>query len=100
MESLEEEKLLLDPSHLHKQRLASLNEVKGNPQDIISNKGMSQAQKDELNKKKVQFRISNELYLRNHKELKTMLTVFLFKVLEDKPDNILTYAGNFFDQLY
>jgi len=35
----------------------------------------------------------NELYLRKHPELNTMIQVFLFKVLEERPGNILAYAG-------
>ena len=52
------------------------------------------------NNSKVQFRMSNELYLRDHPELNTMIQVFLFKVLEEKPQNILSYAGKFFDQFF
>jgi len=29
--------------------------------------------------------MNNELYLRKHPELNTLISVFLFKVLEDKP---------------
>ena len=39
----------------------------------------------------------NELYLRKHPELNTMIMVFLFKVFEERPANILAYAGKFFD---
>lgn len=41
--------------------------------------------------------MANELYLRKHPELSIMLSIFLFRVLEEKPDNLLTYAGKFFD---
>lgn len=47
---------------------------------------------------KIKFRYENELYLRKHPELNDLVSCFLFKVLEEKPDNILAYAGNFFDQ--
>lgn len=82
------------------------------PHDIIGTKGLVQAQNEELDTKKVlifkkiikfyikiKFRYENELYLRNHPELNVMISCFLFKVLEEKPSNILSYAGNFFDQL-
>lgn len=39
----------------------------------------------------------NEMYLRKHPELNTIISVFLFRVLEEKPDNILQYAGKFFN---
>jgi len=41
--------------------------------------------------------MANELYLRKHPELNTIISVFLFRVLEEKPDNVLAYAGSFFD---
>jgi len=55
-------------------------------------------QNDELNLKKIYFRLNNEKYLRDHPELNDLISVFLFKVLEEKPDDILEYAGKFFDQ--
>jgi hypothetical protein len=54
-------------------------------------------QNDELNLKKIYFRLNNEKYLRDHPELNDLISVFLFKVLEEKPDDILKYAGKFFD---
>jgi hypothetical protein len=42
--------------------------------------------------------VDNEIYLRQHPELQNMVSVFLFKVLEEKPGDILGYAGKFFDQ--
>lgn len=55
-------------------------------------------QMEELENKKIKYRVENELYLRKHPELNKMISVFLFKVLEEKPLDILTYAGDFFDQ--
>jgi hypothetical protein len=42
--------------------------------------------------------VANELYLRKHPELSVLMSIFLFRVLEEKPENLLTYAGKFFDQ--
>ncbi len=42
--------------------------------------------------------MNNETYLRKHPELQNMISVFLFKVLEEKPKDILKYAGKYFDQ--
>lgn len=56
------------------------------------------AQAVELEKKKVQFRMANETYLRKHPELAAMMSIFLFRVLEEKPEDLLAYAGKFFDQ--
>ncbi|KAM3135010.1 hypothetical protein pb186bvf_012834 [Paramecium bursaria] len=69
-----------------------------NPHDIAGQNGLVMAQQVELEKKKVQFRVSNEEYLRKHPELEVMLSVFLFKVLEEKPQDLLAYAGKFFDE--
>lgn len=59
---------------------------------------MAPAQVKLLDRKKVQYRVSNELYLRKHSELQNMISVFLCKVLEEKPKDILAYAGKYFDQ--
>ena len=69
-----------------------------NPHDVIGVKGLTPAQVRLLNEKKVQYRVNNETYLRKHPELQNMISVFLFKVLEEKPRDILQYAGKYFDQ--
>lgn len=69
-----------------------------NPHDIAGVKGITRQQMIELEKKKVKYRVDNEVYLRKHPELQNMVSVFLFKVLEEKPADILSYAGKFFDQ--
>lgn len=46
----------------------------------------------------VQFRMTNEFYLRKHPEINKLVMTFLFKVLDDKPQDILGYAGKFFDK--
>ncbi|CAK90518.1 unnamed protein product (macronuclear) [Paramecium tetraurelia] len=71
-----------------------------NPHDIAGQPGLVTSQAVELEKKKVQFRMANEIYLRKHPELSVMLSIFLFRVLEEKPDDVLMYAGKFFDQQY
>jgi hypothetical protein len=38
-------------------------------------------------------RIENEKYFRAHPELQSMMQLFIFKVLDDRPENILAYAG-------
>ena len=42
--------------------------------------------------------MANEKYLREHPELNTIVSVFLFRVLEEKPEDILAYAGRYFDK--
>ena len=68
-----------------------------NPHDIAGQPGLVMSQAVEFEKKKVQYRVANELYLRKHPELSIMLSIFLFRVLEEKPEDLLTYAGRFFD---
>ena len=69
-----------------------------NQHDIIGIKGLTKAQTRLLDEKKVQYRVNNETYLRKHPELQNMISVFLFKVLEEKPKDILKYAGKYFDR--
>ena len=42
--------------------------------------------------------MANEFYMRDHPEIQKLVTVFLFKVLDEKPKDILSYAGKFFDK--
>jgi hypothetical protein len=46
----------------------------------------------------LELRIENEKYFRSHPELQSMIQLFIFKVLDDRPENILAYAGQFFDR--
>ncbi|EAS03302.1 RIIa domain protein (macronuclear) [Tetrahymena thermophila SB210] len=69
-----------------------------NSHDIAGQPGIVKMQQIDVEKKKVQFRMANEKYLRDHPELNTIISVFLFRVLEEKPDNILAYAGRYFDK--
>ena len=41
--------------------------------------------------------MENERYFRAHPEIQGLLELFMKKVLDDKPDNVLEYAGTFFD---
>ena len=42
--------------------------------------------------------MSNEVYLKQHPELHIMISIFLFRILEEKPEDLLQYAGRFFNQ--
>ena len=42
--------------------------------------------------------MQNELYFRNHPEIKGLIALFVRKILDDRPENILEYAGTFFDR--
>ena len=45
----------------------------------------------------LELRITNEKYFRGHPEIGGLLELFMFKILDDKPANVLEYAGVFFD---
>jgi len=53
-------------------------------------------QQKRLNNTKVQLNMQNEYYLRAHPEIQHMVSVFVHQVLEHKPDDILSFAGDFF----
>ena len=88
-----------------------------NNHDLIGVEGIIRAQKNEIEKKKVRgfevqlsrfvivrcllqlmLRIENEKYFREHPELQALTTLFIRKILDDRPENILQYAGRFFDR--
>lgn len=85
---------------IYKHQMHSMYNVEKqwNPHDVTGVRGLTQAQVKLLDEKKVEYRVNNETYLRQHPELQNMVSVFLFKVLEEKPKDILNYAGKYFDQ--
>ena len=42
--------------------------------------------------------MENEHYLRAHPEISTLISLFVRKVLDERPDHILKFAGSFFDR--
>lgn len=46
----------------------------------------------------LELRIENEKYIRQHPELNGLTTLFIRKILDDRPENILEEAGKFFDR--
>ena len=42
--------------------------------------------------------MENEHYLRSHPEISSLISLFVRKVLDERPDNILKFAGSFFDR--
>lgn len=53
-------------------------------------------QQSQLNNFKIQTRLENELYLRNHSELSGVLQLFIKDVLTKRPENIREYAADYF----
>ena len=68
-----------------------------NNHDLIGVQGILRAQKNEIEKKKLELRMANERYFRQHPEINGLLQLFVQKVLDDRPENVLEYAGTFFD---
>ena len=42
--------------------------------------------------------MENEAYLAKHQELQLIVDLFLTKLLDEKPDKVLDFAGDFFTQ--
>ncbi|KAK3588786.1 hypothetical protein CHS0354_011993 [Potamilus streckersoni] len=57
---------------------------------------LSQEQQDKLNKFKIQTRMANERYLREHPEVECLLAGFLGDVLRRRPENIRDFAAEYF----
>ena len=56
-------------------------------------------QSKQLEKIKFLTRVDNELYLRQHPELEFILDSFLVKLLEDRPNDVIEYAGKQFNSI-
>jgi hypothetical protein len=46
----------------------------------------------------LELRIENEKYFRQHPEIRGLIALFVRKILDDRPENILEYAGTFYDR--
>mmetsp|Transcript_24510 Transcript_24510/g.58085 ORF Transcript_24510/g.58085 Transcript_24510/m.58085 type:complete len:82 (-) Transcript_24510:32-277(-) len=57
---------------------------------------LTEAQQALLNQKKVELRVKNEKYLRDHPEVGDMAALFMCKALDAKPDDVLAFAAQFF----
>ncbi|CAG9324776.1 unnamed protein product [Blepharisma stoltei] len=69
-----------------------------NPHNAIGVPGILKVHRKDLEKKKLDIRISNEKYLRDHPELTVMLQIFMRETLNEHPENVLQFAGWFFDR--
>ena len=57
---------------------------------------LSVEQQEQLNKKKVELRVANEKYLRDHPEVKDLMNGFVKAVLNKNPTNLVDFAGEYF----
>ena len=69
-----------------------------NKNDVAGVDGFVQGQNEEVDKIKEELSNSNEKYLKEHPELKEMLGVYLVKILDHQPDDVLSFTGNFFSK--
>ena len=45
----------------------------------------------------LELRMENERYFRAHPEINGLLQLFISRILDDRPENVLEYAGTYFD---
>ena len=57
---------------------------------------LSPSQQETLDRTKISEKMKDERYLRDHPELERLIGVFVEKVCEAKPANVLDFAGDFF----
>ncbi|KAJ3187325.1 RIIa domain-containing protein 1 [Gaertneriomyces sp. JEL0708] len=57
---------------------------------------LDDAMQKKLNGDKIQLRVENEQYLRTHPEIKSILSFFMQRVLEDQPNDIHVFAAELF----
>lgn len=57
---------------------------------------LSDKQQEKLNQKKIELRMENERYLRQHPELNLLIQHFLREVFLKKPNDIREFAARFF----
>ncbi|XP_070542769.1 RIIa domain-containing protein 1-like [Ptychodera flava] len=57
---------------------------------------LSQEQQEKLNQFKIQTRMANERYLRQHPEVDLLLAGFLGDILMKRPENVREFAAQYF----
>ena len=69
-----------------------------NPDDIIGVSGFVSLQAEEIEAIKDKALEDDRAYLASHPELQKMLEIYTIKLLDQKPDDVLTFTGNFFSK--
>ncbi|XP_013783026.1 RIIa domain-containing protein 1-like [Limulus polyphemus] len=64
--------------------------------DGTSSEVLNDAQKTELEELKIQKKIENEKYLRDHPEVRLIISRFLKEVFQKEPSNIPQFAAELF----
>ena len=87
-----------DPSTTHPSAALTIEtELSAEPAiEPRDRKALSEEQQLLLNDVKIQKRMQNELYVRQHPELVAIVKGFMKQVLLEQPDNVERFAGSFF----
>lgn len=64
--------------------------------DLIGKEGLLNIHQKKVERIQIDTRIDNEKYLREHPEIEFIIQNFLVKLLEDKPDKVINFAGKYF----
>lgn len=72
-----------------------------NKDNIAGVEGFIDLQKDEIKLIKEKMRVENKNYMKQHPEIKQLMNIYMIMLLRERPDDVLTFTGNFFskDQL-
>eukprot|EP01002_Notosolenus_urceolatus_P015471 NODE_8055_length_535_cov_8.586420_g7005_i0.p2 GENE.NODE_8055_length_535_cov_8.586420_g7005_i0~~NODE_8055_length_535_cov_8.586420_g7005_i0.p2 ORF type:complete len:102 (+),score=23.36 NODE_8055_length_535_cov_8.586420_g7005_i0:186-491(+) len=57
---------------------------------------LSAEKQKQLRSMEVKDKMENELYLRKHPEIKTLLSVLVERVIQERPENVLDFTAQFF----
>ena len=71
-----------------------------NSDDIIGVEGFVDLQVEEIESIKGKAKEDNKKYLAKHPELQNMLEIYTIKLLDQRPEDVLTFTGNFFSKLF
>ena len=64
-------------------------------QDLIGVKDLLKVHQNKINRVQIDTRIDNEIYLREHPEIEFIIKQYLVKLLEDRPQNVIKYSGQY-----
>lgn len=76
--------------------MATLNHDPPHGMEAYDIGALSQEQQEKLNQFKIQTRMANERYLRQHPEVDLLLAGFLGDILMKRPENVREYAAFYF----
>lgn len=63
--------------------------------DLIGIPNLLNIHQNKISRIQIDTRIDNEKYLREHPEIEFIIQHFLVKLLEDRPVNVIKYAGEY-----